>query len=150
MGNFLKHVGEITGVIEVGQIVQLQQAEFSAVDIGFATFSGRENTEDVILRIYADIDDPEPLREVVVTANTIPDNRWQRFSFDPMPSVAGQEFYVSITSPTSIAGNAVTVRYSDEDLIPGQMVLLRRGLQFGERRSEFKKPGDIALRIVGE
>lgn len=136
VGNFTRHVGEITGQVEVGQTVRPAGDGWSDVEIGFATFSSRANDQDVILHVRQSPEAKEDLRTVRVNAAKIVDNEWHSFEFEPIEHAAGREFYVSVTSPTSVEGNAVTVRYIDDDVSAGQMYLN------GE-----PKLGDIAYRI---
>ncbi len=136
VGNFTRHIGELAGAKTVGQLVKVEQNTVSAVEIGFATFSGRNNTEDVVLHIRDSLQSTEDIRTVRVNAKDIVDNEWQKFSFEPIQNTAGKELFIMLESPTSVAGNAVTVRYTDIDIRPGDMILNGQ-----------KKPGDIAYRI---
>ncbi len=142
VGYFTKHVGELTSGMEVGQTVQPEQDNWNAVEIGFATFSSRNNTAEVVLEIKERPDSATALRRVTVNASEIIDNEWKRFEFDPITEAAGHEFYVAITSPDGTAGNAVTVRYIDEDLRPGNMFLQRKG-----ETEPVAKSGDIAYQL---
>ncbi len=136
VGNFTKHVGELIGAKTVGQTVQPKPGAWGWVDLGFATFSSRNNTQDVIVHVRQSVNSMEDLRTVRVNAKDIVDNEWQRFAFEPIEVSAGQEFYIEIESPTSTPGNAVTVRYTDFDILPGQMYSNRS-----------PKPADIAYRV---
>jgi hypothetical protein len=142
VGVFTKHVGEVTNEVEVGQIVEPGVKEWEAVEIGFATYSDRPNTEDVVLEVKESLESREVIRRVVVNAKDIKDNQWQEFRFEPLKVELGQKFYIGITSPNSYAGNAVTVRYIDEDIRPGQMYL-KRGSGVPQ-----PKEGDVAYRVL--
>jgi hypothetical protein len=137
VGNYLKTAGEILAGGEVGQVVHPSGASMSAIDIGFATFNGRHNTADVIFHVRRSLEVGEDLRTVRVKASDIRDNKWHRFEFPSLAVKAGEEFFVSITSPNAAAGNAVTVRYTEADIAPGQISIN------GER-----KAGDMAYRMV--
>lgn len=137
VGNFTKHVGELVGTKAVGQTVQPKPGLWAWVDVGFATYSSRANTKDVIVHVRQSPTSTEDLRVVRVNAKDIVDNEWQRFEFAPIEVTQGQEFYIEIESPTSVPGNAVTVRYTDLDILPGQMY--SNGNQ---------KPADIAYKIA--
>ncbi|MCH8748679.1 hypothetical protein IH781_02920 [Patescibacteria group bacterium] len=145
--HFEQHVGEIVSGVEVGQTVRPVQDAWQTIDIGFATFSSRQNTATVVLHIRDTVEATEDLRTVTLKASELVDNEWQRFTFDPIPDSRGREFYVAITSPEAVAGQAVTVRFSNHDLKPGKMLLLRRELTAGERRADFFRSGDIAYRL---
>lgn len=136
VGNFTRHVGEVTGDKEIGQTVRPKEAEWSQIEVGFATFSSRKNTKDVLLHIKESPNATEILRTVKVNARDIVDNEWQPFVFEPIENAADRDFYVAIVSPDSVPGNAVTVRYIDIDVREGQMFV-----------DGVAKEGDIAYRI---
>lgn len=136
VGNFTKHIGEITGSKNVGQTVQPKAGRWDSLDLGFATFSSRANTEDVIVHVRQSPEAIDDLRTVRVNARDIVDNEWQRFEWPPIDVTDGQEFYIVIDSPSAKPGNAVTVRYTDLDILAGEMYL-----------NGTPKPGDIAYRI---
>lgn len=144
---FRQHVGELTGGVEVGQLVPVNVDGWSAIDVALATFSSRRNTEDVILHVRASVDAANDLRTVALNAELLQDEAWQRFEFEPIAGARGRTFYVALTSPASVPGNAITVRFTPQDLLPGQLVLRRRELAVGERLSDFVRPGDMAYRI---
>jgi len=127
---FPEHVGELKGDLEVGQIVPVLDDGWSAIEIGMATFSSRNNTQDVILHVRESIDG-EDLRTVKVNASVIVDSSYHRFDFEPIEDSAGKEYYVLLSSPTSTDGDAVTIRFSNHDLVPGEMV--KNGDVLGDR-----------------
>lgn len=144
---FRQHVGELTGGIEVGQEVPITKNNWDGIDIAIATFSSRNNTEDVILEVRDTIDAASPIRAAVINASQMKDEEFQRFSFEPIADSAGKTYYISLQSPGSVAGNAITVRYAQEDVLPGQLVLRKNPLREGEKRSDFIRTGDIGYRI---
>lgn len=144
---FRQHVGELAGSVEAGQLVPVSKGNWSRIDFAIATFSSRANTEDVILEIRENIDDATPIRTSVVNARTMQDEEFQAFTFDPIPDSAGKTYYVSLRSPTSYLGNAITVRYASEDVLPGQLVLRRNTLLPTEARSDFIRDGDLGYRL---
>ena len=115
---FPQHVGEITSGIEVGQTVPVETDNWSAVDLAFATF-GRENTGSVTLHVRESVQSSEDIRTVTVDAGAISDRDWQRFEFEPIRGSAGKTHYVAVTADGTV-GNAVTIRYSSQDILPGQ------------------------------
>lgn len=133
---FNHHVGELVGDRTVGQLVPVSYNNWNRIDIAMATFSSRANTEDVILEIKTGMNSSKPLRTVVINARDIQDQEFQSFQFEPIPNSAGKTFYVFVRSPTSRPGNAVTVRYTTVDALPGQMVL-----------NQVLQPGDVGYRI---
>ena len=100
----------------------------------------------MVLHVRESASSAQDLRTVAIPASEIKDNEWQRFSFEPIENGAGKTFYIGITS-NSPAGKAVTVRYIDEDLAPGQMALRRKPLQAGQSMADFVKMGDLAYRL---
>lgn len=147
--NFSNHIGELIGGVEVGQLVPVPTTHtvVDQLEIGFSTFSGRANTEDVIVHIRSELTSTEDLRTIHINARAIKDNEWHRVTFAPLPDAAGHEFYVAIESPTSTPGNAVTVRTIPVDQIPGTFVLRRQPLTAGESMREFVQIGDAAIRL---
>ena len=145
---FSKHIGELVGETEVGQLLPGPvDKEFDHIEIGLSTFSGRSNTEDIVLRVYDSIDSDIPLRTVRVNARDVVDSEWHRFTFESIENVSENTFYISLVSPTSTPGNAITVRFAEQDIRKGQMVLRRRILRDGEDLSDFLRDGDLAYRF---
>lgn len=148
---FDHHVGELMGAMEVGQTVTVPSNHWTSIDIGMSTFSGRTNTHDVTVHIRDSVNATRDLRTVTVPASSLHDSDWNTISFDPIEGMAGQEYYVAVTSPSSVPGNAVTVRFSSRDIRPGQMLLRRRALAPGEANTAFLKPeADLAYRFSHE
>lgn len=133
---FRQNVGELVTGVEIGQLVPISQPNWHQIDIAMATFSSRRNTEDVLLHIKENLASTQDLRTVRVNAAHIQDESWQTFTFDPIPDSTRKTYYVSLTSPTSIPGNAVTVRYTNEDVLPGHVILKAQ-----------PHPGDLAYRL---
>jgi hypothetical protein len=142
-----RHVGEIVEGVEVGQTVYVEDDNWRSIELGMATFSSRNNTKDVSLIIRQDVDSQEELRRVTVKASEIVDGEWHKFDFEPINNSAGKFYYVAVVSPESGPGNAVTVKYVDVDVLPGEMVIRRRALRPGEKNSDFIRQGDLAYRI---
>ena len=140
-GNFTQHVGEVVAGVEIGQTFTVDRDSFDTIEIGFATFSSRNNTHDVVLNVYESPAKETLLRSATVNATDIVDNEWQPFTFEALADQAGKELYLAVTSPASRAGDAVTVRYIDEDIKSGEMYLRRPGGSLGV------KPGDIAYQL---
>ncbi len=145
---FQQHVGELVADVEAGQLVPVEKDGWRRVDIALATFSGRLNTKDVYLHIREDIDAARDIRTIEVHAREVQDEAWHTFVFDPIPDSKGKTYYVALTSPASLPGDAVTVRFTKENVLPGQMVLRRGPLKPGERNSDFLRAGDLAYRLA--
>lgn len=144
---FDTHVGELIGGMEVGQIINVGVDNWNGIDIGMSNFSGRNNTGDVTLHIRDNVNSSENLRTVTINASDVIDSDWNTFLFDAIPDSDGKTFYVALTSENSVPGNAITIRFSETDIRPGQMLLRRRALRDGETNDQFLREGDIAYRI---
>lgn len=144
---FTQHVGEITGGMEVGQTVVPASNNWSEIEIGMATFSSRNNTKDIIFHVRERIDSDQDIRTVVVNAGDILDSEWQRFKFEPIPDSQGQEYYIAVTSPDSVIGDAVTIKYTTKDILSGDFVWRRDELVPGVKNSNFVRAGDLAYRL---
>ncbi len=142
---FLNNVGELYGDMEVGQIVKAP-SNWSGVEIGLANFSGRQNNQELVLSIRKKIND-NILRTVKVNASEIEDMAWHQFDFAALDNSQGEEFYLSLTSPKSHPGNAVTVLFSMIDLLEGQMVWRPREGQEGNTEKWLRENFDIAYRF---
>lgn len=145
---FRHHVGELLPGMEVGQLMPVSIDTWQRIDIAFATFSDRQNTGDVYLHIREDINAADDIRTIVVNAREIHNEAWHTFEFEPISGSAGKIYYVALTSSTSRPGNAVTVRYTKEDVLPGQILVRRRSLEEGQQNSDFVREGDLAYRLV--
>ena len=144
---FPNNIGELVGGQEVGQIVVAPE-NWDSIEFGMSNFSGRKNTQDVILHVRRGVNDAEDVRTVSINAGDIVDGEWQRFTFEKIEGEAGKEFYVVLTSPESTDGDAVTVRFVDRDVLDGEMVWRNRLIRADERNDLFLRPGyDLAYRL---
>jgi hypothetical protein len=144
---FPKHVGEITEEVEVGQTVLIREDGWNGVDIGMANFSSRRNTENIIFHVKEDIESESDIYTVEVNASEINDGDWQRFNFPAIEDSMGKSYFISITSPASKKGNAITVRFVDRDVLEGRMMLRRRELREDESNTDFFRDNDLAYRL---
>jgi len=156
---FPGHVGEIIGergetgsgqsgtVIEVGQFIHPTRQGLSGVRLVFATFSSRNNTAEVIVHLREDPDGAD-LRTVRLGAGKLEDSQWRDIGFESVPDSNGKRYYLAVTSPTGRLGNAVTVKYQPQDILPGSPVILRSPLKPGQRRTDFVREGDIAYGLL--
>jgi len=144
---FPKNTGELYGEQEVGQTIVAPES-WDRIRIGMSNFSGRRNTEDVVLHIREGIDAKEDIRTVTINAGEVEDGQWQEFTFEPIEGRAGEEFYIALTSEASRPGDAVTVRFVDRDVLAGQMVWRRGSLPPGENNSKYRRDNfDVAYRL---
>jgi hypothetical protein len=140
-------VGELINGMEVGQTVPVTQDNWSRIDIGMSNFSGRHNTHDVILHVKDSPDAASDIRTVTKSAADVIDSDWNTFTFAPIANSDGKTFYVSLTSPDSTVGNAITVKFSKQPIKPGQMYLRREPLAAGKHMSDFVYAGSLAYRL---
>lgn len=143
---FRQHTGEILPGMEAGQVVPIDVEGWHALDIALADF-GRTNSSTLTLHIRESADSVADLRAVTIDSQTVKDQEWHRFSFEAIKESQGRTFYIALTSSDAAAGNAVTARYSKEDVMPGQAFIRRRALGQDEKNSGFLRDGDIAYRI---
>lgn len=144
---FTSNTGELIGDMEVGQLITAPE-NWQSIEIGLANFSGRHNTQDVIIHIRQSIDDKNDLRTIKVAGDKIEDMAWQRFDFAALNNKGGEDYFVSLTSPTSQPGDAITVLFSPVDILSGQMVWRNEALADGESNDKFRREGfDMAYKI---
>ena len=116
--------GELLDGHSFGQTFTPQHDGLSRVDLYTATYA-RENSQPVIFQISsAPSDDvaagvPQELVRVELGAAQISNSGPTVITFPPLPSTAGQTLYLSIESPGSVPGDAVTVYMEEEDVYPG-------------------------------
>ncbi|MEX2055138.1 MAG: phospholipid carrier-dependent glycosyltransferase [Candidatus Andersenbacteria bacterium] len=144
---FERHVGELTGGAQVGQMIPIKKNNWNMVAFGLSNFNSRLNTQDVILHIRESVESTQDLRTVVVNARDIDDQAYHSFTFDPLPDSAGKTYFVSLTSPTSTAGNAITARFTTRDFLPGQFFWRLDALKEGQTNQAFVREGDLAYRV---
>lgn len=105
---------QIFGEKIIGQSFVAPRDGLNRIDIFFQTY-GRENTHDVTLRLLdipPDTGNPLEGKEVFNTtfnAATVSDQSWRTFTFLPLPDSAGKTFLITLQSPKSEDGNAITM-----------------------------------------
>lgn len=147
VGRFYRHVGELLPAMEVGQTVTPPATVWDSIDIGFATFESRANFSDIIFHVRENMDSTDDIRTVRVNTRELKDNKWHTFLFAPIISDSSRSYYIAVTADNATPGNAVTVRYVDRDILPGEFSFRTRSLAGNERMSDYIKPGDIAYRF---
>lgn len=133
--------------VEIGQFVYPDHGRWSGVRVAFATYSSRRNTGHVIVHVRDD-PDGEDLRAVRLDVQSLKDSHWQTVQFPALTVVKGKRYYVAVTSPNSVPGHAVTIRYQPVNILPGNAVVIRRPLRSGEHRAQFQRDGDLALDLL--
>jgi hypothetical protein len=116
IGNYPKQVGEIFGSKTVEAIVKPSEDNWHKIKIGFATYN-RRNTGELVVHIKDSSNSLKDLATVKIDESLVSNSKWYMAEF---PSIAGSKnksFYVSVNSPNSSSGNAVTVRSSDTGVL---------------------------------
>lgn len=99
------------------------RAGLNRIDLFLETYN-RQNTGDVFLRLLeVPPGQANPLagREIfqtVFNAAAVQDRAWRAFTFPQLPDSAGKTYLLTLASPGSVAGNAITVGGVERDLYP--------------------------------
>jgi 4-amino-4-deoxy-L-arabinose transferase-like glycosyltransferase len=145
---FMNNTGELYGDMEVGQMINAP-ANWQSIEIGLANFSGRNNTQDIVLHLRKAIDDNTDIRTIRVAADQVEDMAWHRFDFASLNNSDGEEYFVSLTSPTAKPGDAITVLFSPVDILAGHMVWRHKALGEVSSINQYRREGfDIAYRFT--
>jgi len=104
---------QIMGDRLVSQSFVAAQDHMDRIELFLLTY-GRKNTHDVNLRLLEVEDDIHPLQGIDVfhttfNAATVSDQTWHTFTFPPIPDSAGKTYLISLDSPNSVDGDAITV-----------------------------------------
>ena len=111
---------QILGDRIIGQSFVSPHDGLNSVHIFFLTYQ-RPNTHDVTLRLLETSPDinTSPQVELFSTtfnAATIDDKTWQSFSFPQIPDSSGKTYLITLQSPQSVDGNAITVGGIERDV----------------------------------
>ncbi|MAF80468.1 hypothetical protein CL628_00480 [bacterium] len=147
VGEYIKTAGELTTGVEHGQTITVEDDGWSFMEIGFATYGDRANTEDVLVHIRQSIADTRDIRTIRIPVADIIDNKWHEIEFEEIQDSGNKTYYVAITSPTATAGNAITTRYTDSDIQSGQLFIRRHARRLGEDQAQYLRAGDLAVRV---
>ena len=105
---------QIFGERMIGQSFVAPRDRLNRVDIFFQTYH-RANTQPVILRLLdvpPDTDNPFHGSEIfhaTFSAAHVADQSWHTFNFPTQPDSAGKTYLITLQSPESEDGNAITV-----------------------------------------
>jgi hypothetical protein len=116
---------QIWGEHTVNQSFIAPRNGLKQIDLQFQTYQ-RANTHDVTLRLRQVINnsnnqfDGVEVFRVDFNATTVIDQTWHSFSFPPLADSAGKTYLITLESPESTDGNALTVGGIERDLyLPG-------------------------------
>ncbi len=144
---FRDHVGELMSGMEVGQTVSIGMDGWQRIDFALSSFDNENSNGTITLHVRENVDATEDIRDVSVSASDIDNEGWQSFVFDPILDSIDREYYVALTSDINDFSNAVTVRYSKDDVKQGSAVIRRKPLIEGARNSEYIRAGDLGYII---
>lgn len=109
------NAGELTVDTLVGQTFTAERDGLAGVSVMFATYSGRDNTEPIRFHLRSSVHSKEDVRTGEVDPGQLGDNQLHTFRFDPISNSANQQYFFFVVSPSSTAGNAVTVDLDSRD-----------------------------------
>lgn len=137
-GNSIAHgaPGELQSDVQFGQTFVASHPDLYRIDVMMSTY-GRRNTHDVIFHLKEGLDAQTDILSITFNASDVRDERWQSFTFPPIPDSAGRSFYFYLESPASELGNAVSVMGRNDDLYPGGQGFI----------NNHPTPGDMTFRI---
>ncbi|MBI1877797.1 MAG: hypothetical protein HYR94_06155 [Chloroflexi bacterium] len=123
------HEQQIWGERLISQSFVAPYDSLSRIDILFQTYQ-RHNSHDVTLRLLAA---PHEIANVLqgveqfrttFNASTVGDQMWRTFTFPPLADSAGKTYLISLYSPESTDGDAITVGGIERNAyIPGSAFL---------------------------
>ena len=120
---------QIWGETTISQSFVAPRNGLNRIDLLFQTYQ-RQNSHDIILtlrRLPPDTDNPlmgTKIREFTFNATGVRDHTWRLFTFPSIPDSAGKSYLISIQSPQSVSGNAITVGGTEWDVYePGSAYL---------------------------
>jgi GT2 family glycosyltransferase/glycosyltransferase involved in cell wall biosynthesis len=132
-GTWRYALDELIAGHSLGQRIRAERPNLSGIEIQVATFA-RLNTGHLTLALYPHPGSSTPLALLTVPVVTLPDGAPLRFRFPPLPDSHSHTYYLSVTSPDSVPGDAVTLwarpgrpgttggRYEDGIPAPGALV----------------------------
>jgi hypothetical protein len=144
---FETHTGELLAGMEVGQSFRAERERLDGFDVVLVNFSSRQNRGLVVFHLRESPQSPRDLRRVIVSAEEVEDNAWLPIRFAPLEESKGKQYYLAITAPQGKRGETIGVRFTTDDLLPGELYLRRRQLREGESGQDFRREGDLAYRL---
>lgn len=117
-------VGELVKGTKVIQTFVSQCSGLNRVALYFGTY-GRVNTHPVIFRV-TDTATKDTFYEQVIPGSEIEDNQWLELAFEPRLDSMGKQYRISVHSPESRPGDAVTIWRSQGDAYPDGEALINR------------------------
>jgi hypothetical protein len=144
---------QILGERLIGQSFVASRNRLNRLDLFLQTYS-RQNTQPVflsLLELPPDLSDSTQEIEVFRTtfrATTIRDKAWHTFIIPELPTSAGKTYLITLQSPDSVNGDAITVGGIQQDVYPpGSAFVYAPDLSFPNLTPV---PGDIMFRTCYE
>lgn len=112
---------QIRGDQIISQSFVAPRNNLNRVDVLFQTYQ-RQNTRDVTLQLLeTPADSPEPFKglklfKTTFNAATVSDQSWRIFTFPAISNSAGKTYVITLQSPDSAEGNAITVGGIERDI----------------------------------
>ena len=105
-------VGELTNQVIIAQeFVSECRGTITEVNLMLATY-GRTNTHPVLVRLF-DMSNNRIIAEHSFSAQSVTDNSWYSIPIPPLSGSFGKTYQISLSSPESAPGNAITVWSSE-------------------------------------
>jgi hypothetical protein len=108
-------VGEIIGEITAGQTFYSPYSNLDSIDVFMATWA-RNNTKDVTFHLKRSPESSNEIASITINAHELKDNSYYKFKFPKIIDSADKSYYFYIDSPNSVAGDAITIWSSKEDV----------------------------------
>lgn len=105
---------EINGTTQVSQTFKSQcQGTIQNVELKFATFN-RKNTHPVLIKLVQ-IATGQVIASQVQPSSSLRDNKWFAIPLPPLKNTLDQTYRITVTSPESLPGNAISLWASTGD-----------------------------------
>ncbi len=109
---------QIFGQRVIGQSFIAPRHGLNRLDLFFETYQ-RHNDRDVTLKLW----EVSPLDRTLQFSQTfnaasIEDQTWRKFTFPPMANSAGKTYLITLQSPQSRDGNAITIGGIEQNVYP--------------------------------
>lgn len=114
--------GELVQGIELSQSFISQCASLAQIDLVMASY-GRVNHQPIILRLYDEVTS-QLVAEQLLEGTTVRYNIWYVFPLQNISDSIGKRYRISLTSPQSRPGDAITVWQSTSDSYAGGEAML--------------------------
>ena len=123
-GSRVYTVGEIRGRRRITQTFTARRDGLYRVDLLVGTY-GRINTRDVVLALWRSSDGHQ-VATARINAGQMLDRHYVSFTFSPQRDSGGKSYAISVESPTSVPGDAITLWAYHHGQLPG-LSLSRNG-----------------------